>query len=104
MVRRPIQSLGFPNPRSATRLLEPARPISLMLLDLGKVRALALTGSCSCGGKTYLTGLEEELLRACPSTSSTHASLSGLIETRRDLGVGPARPRGIDGEFAKVAR
>jgi hypothetical protein len=35
-----------------------------MLLDLGKVRALALTGSCSCVGKIYLTGLEEELLRA----------------------------------------
>ena len=29
-------------------------------------------------------------------TPSTHASLSGLMDTFRDLGFGPARPRGLD--------
>lgn len=42
------------------------------------------------------TGLKEELRRAWPRTSSTHASLSGLIDTRLDRGLGPARPKGVE--------
>ena len=78
-------------PRSKTRLFRPAVPMSLTLLGFGS--PMALPPPCSRPAPLILACC---CLLASPRTSSTHASLSGLIESRLERGFGPARPRGVE--------
>lgn len=89
---------GFtPRPLRMTRLLEPTVPMSLTLRTLSRDEACSsLSGrgsACRCEG---LAADDDDDRRAWSMTSSTHASLSGVMETRRDRGVGPARPSGCE--------
>ena len=70
--------------------------MSPMLLAFDSVGVLAAGLPCSATPIPNLCGFSDELLRALPRTSSTHASLSGLMETCLDRGFGPARPRGVE--------
>ena len=67
-----------------------------MLLAFGSVRVVGAGLPPSETPIPNLCGFNDELLRALPRTFSTHASLWGLMETCRDLGFGPARPRGVE--------
>lgn len=109
-------SFSFPSRRKKTRLLSDTPPISLALRSLFSPRALfkvmLFVGLCSLrvalGMRRRTPELlrmavmdrwalrVDELLRAWPMTSSTQASLSGLMVCCFDRGLGPAKPSGVE--------
>jgi hypothetical protein len=99
-----FQSFPLPRPRRKTLRFNAFEPMSLTLLILGLEGPgpLPLSSFLGFGREARilppsLSGCnDDEVFLACPITSSTHASLSGFIETCLDLGLGPASPSGVE--------
>lgn len=100
-----VHGLRDPRPFSTTRLLVPIDPISPMLRTLGRECPTTLPSPISNRSSASWSGgmlsanwgeFWELERRVFWRTSATQASPSGLMDSYRARGLGPAKPSGVE--------
>lgn len=106
-----VHGLRDPRPFSTTRLLVPMDPMSPILRTLGKECPATLPSPfsnrspASWPGRMLSAnwgGFKELERRVFWRTSATQASPSGLMDSYRARGLGPAKPSGVERESLAI--